>query len=103
MKRQKHDKYIDCLCERLSDEYDHMLRNVPIYDNRRRKRTLVAEVDILAFKEEYCDIYEVKCSFRMAKAKKQLDRICRLISKRTPVKNVFFYCGESGRLLVVPP
>jgi hypothetical protein len=68
---------------------------VPLYSKRKR---LVAEIDLLAFKEDYCDIFEVKCSYRITKARKQLTKIRRLISEDSKVRHSFFFCGESGKL-----
>jgi len=62
----------------------------------------VGEIDILAFKDNYCDIYEVKCSYRKSKAKRQLSKIRKIVSRKSKVRNVFFFCGESGRMEAIP-
>jgi hypothetical protein len=93
-KLNKHDGYLEGLCQKLRPDYDYILKNVPLYSKRKR---LVAEIDILAFKKEYCDAYEVKCSHRITKARKQLGKIKKLMSSR--VRNTFFFCGESGLIL----
>lgn len=72
----KHDKYVDALCSRIKSEYDSIERNVPIYSKKKRNRQrLVAEIDILAMKQGKYDVYEVKCSHRYYKARKQLSKI----------------------------
>jgi len=65
-----------------------------------RKR-LIGEIDILAYKEGYCDVYEVKCSYRISKAKRQMKKIKKILSPLSRVRNCFFFCGESGTLLAV--
>jgi len=92
----KHDQYVQQLCQKISPSYDLLLQNVPIYSQRRR---LVAEIDVLAMKEGVYDIYEVKCSHRVSKARRQLEKIQRIVSQKSRVGNVFFFCGESGILL----
>jgi hypothetical protein len=84
------------LCNQLKNDYDEILRNVPIYSKRKR---LVAEIDILALKEGKYDVYEVKCSHRIYKARKQLTKIRKLLKKESKVVGgVYFYCGESSTL-----
>ena len=94
----KHDRYVEELCERLQSDYDVVLKNVPLRSKRKR---LVAEVDILAIKENQCDIYEVKCSYRITKAKHQLRKLRKLLAREYSVRNTFFFCGESGNLVVL--
>ncbi|HIH38051.1 TPA: hypothetical protein HA245_03875 [Candidatus Woesearchaeota archaeon] len=92
VRKHKHDMYLELLCEKLKDEYDSLFVNIPLFSKKNRR---IAEIDILAWKDGQCDVYEVKCSYRVTKAKKQLRRIKRLIPR---VRNMFFFCGES-RLL----
>ena len=61
-KTLKHDKYVESLCKELEHRYDILLTNVPIESKRKR---LVAEIDIIGFKDNFCDIFEVKCSHRI--------------------------------------
>ncbi|MBS3106596.1 hypothetical protein J4419_02955 [Candidatus Woesearchaeota archaeon] len=74
----KHDQYVQQLCQKISPSYDLLLQNVPIYSQRRR---LVAEIDVLAMKEGVYDIYEVKCSHRVSKAR----RACKFTDRRSLV------------------
>lgn len=81
---------------RIKPDYDSIERNVPIYSKKKR---LVAEIDLLALKEGKYDVYEVKCSHRIYKAKKQLSKIRKLLKKEAKeTRNIFFYCGESKML-----
>ena len=79
-------------------QYDFLLCNVPLYSSRHRR---IAEIDILAVAGQYCDIYEVKCSYRLAKAKKQLGKIKKILSRDSFVRDSFFYCGESRKLIKI--
>lgn len=97
----KHDKYLKKLYEKLEHHYDNIYTNVPIYSKRNR---LIGEIDILAKKENEFDIFEVKCSHRLVKAKKQLKRIKKNFnkskySKGSHLRNMFFFCGLTGELI----
>jgi len=78
------------LCHQIRDDYDELFTNVELYSKKKRK---IAEIDILAVRKNEYYVYEVKCSYRIAKAKKQLKKIARLLPR---VKRLFFFCGESG-------
>ena len=69
--------------------------NVPI---RHSKRSL-GEIDIMAKKGDRLDLYEVKCSYRIFKARKQLNRIKRHLN----INNArsYFYCGSSKLLVTI--
>jgi len=94
----KHDRYMEDLCERLKPRYDILLRNVPLYSKRKR---LIGEIDVLAIKEDFCDIYEVKCSYRISKARRQLRKLKKVLSFQSTVRKLFFFCGESNRLELI--
>ena len=93
-KLNKHDGYLQALCTKLTPEYDHILQNVPLYSKRKR---LVAEIDILAYRNGYYDAFEVKCSHRLSKARRQLYKIRKILPDR--VRNTFFFCGESQTII----
>ena len=90
----KHDKYLEYLYGKLTPKYDVLLKNVPLYSKKKR---LVGEIDLMGINVGAVDVYEVKCSHRLTKAKHQLDKIKRLM-KRKP-QHLYFYCGESDRVL----
>ena len=90
--RIKHDIYLHDLCEKVKYDYDSLSTNVRLFSRRGR---VLAEIDLLAIREDSCDVYEVKCSYRITKARKQLQRIKRLMPQ---VTNLYFFCGESGLL-----
>jgi hypothetical protein len=93
-KKLKHDLYLEGLCEKIKSDYDYLSTNVRLYSNKRKKkRRVIAEIDILAVKGNRYDVYEVKCSYRITKARKQLKRIKRIMPE---VRNTFFFCGASG-------
>jgi len=95
LKLSKHDQYVLELKDRIRDNYDSLFVNVPI---KHSKRSL-GEIDIIAKKGKRFDLYEVKCSHRILKAKKQLKRIKKYLN----LKNTrsYFYCGNSGLLVTV--
>ena len=90
----KHDRYVQRLYDRIKDDYDVVERNV-ILETKKCRR---AEIDIIAYKHDEVHVYEVKCSYRFAKAKKQLLRILRIL-KRPAV--AYFYCGSADRLEII--
>ena len=93
----KHDRYVEDLCSIIEQDYDALYTNVPLFSKRNNRRR-VAEIDVLAVKENRYYVYEVKCSYRITKARKQLKRIKRLLPR---VKQSFFFCGESASLEVI--
>jgi hypothetical protein len=100
----KHDKYIEVLCDQIDPHYDLLVKHVPLYSAKKstKRKVLLGEIDVLAFHEDgFYDIFEVKCSRRLYKAKRQLQRIKRALLPDKRLKKVFFYCGESGEIHVV--
>ncbi|MEM3374005.1 MAG: hypothetical protein QXE31_02170 [Candidatus Woesearchaeota archaeon] len=92
----KHDKYLLELYDKIKDDYDSLSTNVKII----KKKRLIGEVDILARKGNEYYIYEVKCSYRITKAKKQAKQIKKHL-KDLSIKGVFFYCGISGCIICI--
>jgi len=94
------------LCRRLESEYDSILTHVPLYSfktkrKKSNKKRRIAEIDILAINKNYCDVYEVKCSYRIVKAKHQLNKIKKILSSTSKVRNSFFYCGEGDQIIKI--
>ena len=94
-KLSKHDMYVLELSNKIKDNYDSMSLNVPI---KHSKRSL-GEIDIIAKKGNRFDLYEVKCSHRILKAKKQLSRVKKYLNLK--IARSFFYCGNSKALVIV--
>ena len=94
-KISKHDRHVLELRDKVKHKYDFISTNVKIAG---RKRSL-AEIDLIGRKGETIDIYEVKCSHRLVKAKKQLERAKRLLQLHD--SKSYFYCGSSGSLLSI--
>ena len=94
-KLSKHDTYVLELSNKIKHDYDSISTNVLL---RHSKRSL-GEIDIVAKKGNRLDLYEVKCSYRIVKARKQLKRIKRILN----LENVrsYFYCGNSNVLVTV--
>ncbi|MBI2663844.1 hypothetical protein HYX10_00695 [Candidatus Woesearchaeota archaeon] len=93
-KLSKHDRYVIELCERIKEDYDSVSLNVPVRSDKR----LIGEADIIARKGSSVDVYEVKCSHRIIKARKQLRRLGKYFSN---INKFYFYCGSSGLLVLV--
>jgi len=86
---------VEQLCQNLSPQYDQLLTHVLLFSPRRRR---IAEIDVLGIKGNYCDAYEVKCSYRKTKARKQLNKIRKVLSPIKNIQNTYFYCGDAGSL-----
>lgn len=91
----KHDRYVLELRDKIKHKYDFVTVNVKVAG---RKRSL-GEIDIVAKKGNKIDLYEVKCSHRILKAKKQLQRMKRLMNLDN--SKAYFYCGSSECLIDV--
>lgn len=96
-KLSKHDQHLETLSKRVENNYDFVLKEVPIYSKRRR---LVGEIDMIGVKNDYCDLFEVKCSHRITKAKMQLRKYKKVIRGKR-VRKTYFFCGDSGQLLII--
>ena len=94
-KLTKHDKYVLELKDKIKHKYDSISVGVKIAG---RKRSL-GEIDLIAKKGKNVDLYEVKCSYRIVKARKQLKRVKRLLNLEEA--RSYFYCGSSGALMSV--
>ena len=95
VKLTKHDKYVLELKNKIKHKYDFISTNVKVSGKKRS----LGEIDIIARKGKKVDIFEVKCSHRIMKAKKQLKRIKRLMN--LDKSKAYFYCGSSGALMSV--
>ena len=93
-KVSKHDRYIQELCQKIKYEYDSLSTNVKI---KKKKRSL-GEVDVLAKKGKLIDLYEVKCSFRIVKARKQAKSLRKHLQE---INNIYFYCGATSSLILL--
>ncbi len=85
--------------QRLNTNTSQIQRNILIYSSKNR---LVAEIDLLIERPNTIDIYEVKCSFRMIKARKQLHKIKKLLAPthQKPIK-LYFYHGGGDELITI--
>lgn len=83
------------LKERIEHKYDSISTHVKV---KKKKRSL-GEIDLIAKNGSKIDLYEVKCSHRVLKAKKQLNKMKRLLNLEK--SRAYFYCGSSRVLMVV--
>jgi len=91
----KHDRYVTQLCDRIRDSYDVLFTNLKI----KKDKKLIGEIDIYARKGTRVDIYEVKCSYRIIKAKKQIKKARKILE--IDEGKGYFYCGSSDSLFCV--
>ena len=96
-KLTKHEHYVHLLSRIVESSYDQILLNVPIYSKRKR---LVGEIDLVGVKDGRYDIYEVKCSYRISKAKRQLEKVKGHL-ERHMVRDAFFFCGANRALICI--
>ena len=94
-KKSKHDQYVEKLVKQIELNYDYIYTHKKFSRNNR----LIAEIDILATAGNEISVFEVKCSYRITKAKKQFKKIRKLF----PNENFmcYFYCGISDKLVEV--
>ena len=92
----KHDRYVLELYDNIKHTYDSLSINVKIFKNNRS----VAEIDLLARKGDSYDIYEVKCSYRITKARNQKKKFLKHL-KNIQIDNFYFYCGASSELVML--
>jgi hypothetical protein len=64
------------------------------------KKRMLAEVDVLARKGNSIDLYEVKCSPRVTKAKRQLRKASKYL-KNAHIANYYLYCGSSHSIMAL--
>jgi len=93
----KHDRYVEELCDKIKGQYDSVSKHVAV----RAKKRMLAEVDVLAKKGDVVDIYEVKCSPRIAKAKRQLRKLTKYLGGGMNISNCYFYCGSSHSIMTI--
>ena len=91
----KHDRYVLELKDKIKHKYDFVSVNVKIAGKKRSG----GEIDIIEKKGNKVDLYEVKCSHRIVKARKQLNRMKRLMNLNK--SRAYFYCGSSESLVSV--
>lgn len=91
----KHDRYVLELSGKIKDDYDYVSMNVELKTKKRQ----LGEIDIVAQKGNRYDLYEVKCSPRIVKARKQLAKLKKHFNQKNT--RTFFYCGNSKMLVLV--
>jgi hypothetical protein len=97
-KLSKHDTGVMYLSKMIEDEYDHIIKNLVVYSNKDR---MIAEADLIAFKDGYADIYEVKCSYRPTKAKRQLRKLKKALSPKIKVRNTYFFPMNVDQIILL--
>ena len=82
------------LKKKISHRYDSISTHVRFSISRKSK----GEIDLYAKKGRQVDLYEVKCSHRITKARKQLKRAQKCLGLQG---KIYFYCGSSGMLQMI--
>jgi len=97
-RQSKHENYVAMLQKIIEEEYDEIMANTKLFSSRNK---VMAEADLIAIKNGVVDIYEVKCSYRPTKAKKQLARLRRLLSQKYRVRNLYFFPGNMEQIILL--
>lgn len=92
---ERHEEHVLNLIEQLRKHYDSVRTNV-VVEGRKRK---LCEIDVLAMKDDEIDIFEVKCSPRLAKARKQMKKVKKY--SRYKDANFYVYCGDSSEMIEI--
>lgn len=83
------------LYERIKDDYDVVEHHVKLHS----RRALRGEIDLIGYKDGRVDVYEVKCSYRIYKARRQLEHIRRILN--IPDLHMFFYHGAANEIVPI--
>jgi len=114
----KHDHFAAELIEQVKDDYQKIDQNLSFYLRSKdsqilkvpeegsfkysRRNRPIAEIDVMGHKKNSIDVYEVKCGYRITKARKQLHKIKKILRKVYKKRiNLFFYHGGSGELIQI--
>jgi Holliday junction resolvase-like predicted endonuclease len=84
------------LWSKIRSQYESVHRHVVLYGFKRHKRRILGEIDLIGIRKDGIDLYEVKCSYRVVKAVKQLRKAKRLLNNQNA--KTYFYHGESGQI-----
>ncbi len=94
-KPSKHDLYVQKLCSEIKQDYDSVSTNIKL----KKKKRYVGEIDVLAKRGNTYDLFEVKCSYRITKARKQAKSLRKHFGKK--IHNIYFYCGATASLILI--
>lgn len=91
----KHDRYVKELISLISHNYDSISTHIFFSDKKR----VLGEIDLIAERNGIIDVFEVKCSYRVYKARQQLRKVKKYYNR--PINNYYFYCGNSKLLHLI--
>jgi len=94
-KINKHDIYVEDLFSMMKGRYDNIYKHLVLANKKRR----IGEIDLVGVKDNHIDVFEVKCSHRIVKAKRQLKKLKKVFD--TENISLYFYCGASKELKLV--
>lgn len=95
IKPNKHDRYVQQLVRQLRPDYDDISTHLKL----ERKKRLIGEIDVVARRGKELHLFEVKCSHRIVKAKKQLFKLKKIFSHYETT--CYFYCGAGNKLVEI--
>ena len=96
-KISKHDRYVEKLVRQLKPDYD----NISTHLKFEKKKRVVGEIDVVARRGDEVHLFEVKCSYRIVKAKKQLAKFKKLMSAKSSNTSCFFYFGAGNKIVEI--
>lgn len=94
-KLNKHDRYVEELVKQLKPDYDSISTHLIL----KRKKRIIGEVDVVARRDTEVHLFEVKCSYRIVKARKQLTKFKKIM--RDEKASCFFYFGEGNTIFEI--
>ncbi|PIN80343.1 hypothetical protein COV13_03750 [Candidatus Woesearchaeota archaeon CG10_big_fil_rev_8_21_14_0_10_32_9] len=83
------------MVKQISSDYDDISTHLKL----ERKRRVIAEIDVIARRGKELHLFEVKCSHRITKAKKQLFKVKKIFKSYDTT--CFFYCGAGDKLIEI--
>ena len=83
------------LVRQIRSDYDSISTHLKL----EKKKRLIAEIDVVARKGDELHFFEVKCSHRIVKARKQLKKVKKIFSSYETT--CYFYCGAGDKLLEI--
>ena len=95
IKPNKHDRYVQKLVRQIKPDYDSISTHMKL----EKKKRLIAEIDVVARRGDELHLFEVKCSHRIIKARKQLTKLKKIFGSYDTT--CYFYCGMGDKLVEV--
>lgn len=95
IKPNKHDRYVQKLVKQIRSDYDDISTHLKL----EKKKRLIAEIDVVARRGNELHFFEVKCSHRIVKARKQLKKVKKIFGSYNTT--CYFYHGAGDKLVEI--